>query len=164
MKYFTEFIIYHEDIPMPEGTKFCPLLWKADDFDSDGDFYYDTIDSRWTELELESKEPNELNSKLCICVYREHNRHYDPSLDALRLRRYIEYKIQGEYDYNTLISKIEKPAIASFQFETYNNNHYLDFLKTISFFLKYSEGCLVNSGMYHNAEEFAQDFLADEDI
>ncbi len=164
MKYFTEFIIYHEDIPMPEETKLCPLLWKADDFDSDGDFYYDNIDKRWTHLELESKELDELNSKLYIYVYREHNRHYDSSPDTMKLRRYIEYKIQGEYNYNVIISKIKNPAIASFQFETFKNTHYLDFLKTVYFFLKHSNGSLVNSGMYHNAEQFAQDFLADEDI
>jgi len=97
MKYFTEFIIYHEDTPMPEENNFCPLLWKADDFDSDGDFYYDNIDNRWTQLELESKEPNELNTELCIYIYREHNRYYEPSLhDISDLRRFIEYKNRGD--------------------------------------------------------------------
>lgn len=159
MKILTEFIIYHEDISMPPEEKLCPLLWQSTDFDSDGDFYYDNIDQRWTQLELESIVPDELNSKLTVYVYREHDRNYEPSiLEIIQLRRYVEYQKKGQYEDSPVISNIQKPAVASFQFETCSLEHYKDFLKTIHYFLSFSKGCLVNHLQY-NADEFAKDFL-----
>ncbi len=164
MKYFTEFIIYHDDMSMPKEEKFCPLLWKAEDFDSDGDFYYDNIEGRWTQLELESKEDNDLNSILNVYVYREFNRNYEPSIsDISDLKRFIDYKKRGDFDHNISISKIKKPAIASFRFETFSIDHYRDFLSTIHFFLKYSGGCIVNHSHLPNADEFVEEFLKNND-
>ena len=45
MKLYTEFIVMHEDGPLPDEENFCPSFWQAEDFDSDGDYYYDNI--RW---------------------------------------------------------------------------------------------------------------------
>ena len=47
MRYYTEFIALHPDAPMPDEATFCPSFWRADDFDSDGDFYADALEGRW---------------------------------------------------------------------------------------------------------------------
>ena len=159
MKIFTELIVFHQDMPMPEEGKFCPALWAAEDFDSDGDYYYDNIEGRWTQLEIVTRYKDGRNSKLEIDIYRENNQNYKPRFEAELLAQYIQLQEQGYFDLSEGVGAIKNAAVASFKFETFRTEHYQDFLNSVHYFLDYSKGYIVNNGMCLSAGEFAEDFL-----
>ncbi|MBU2713082.1 hypothetical protein [Zooshikella harenae] len=159
MKIATEFIILHEDGEMPKEEQFCPSLWLGDDYDSDGDYYYDHIDGRWTSLLIKKKEENEKNTVLEVSVYREKNRDYDPSvLEVDDLKRFITYRNNGRYSMNSEICSISNLCITSIRFETHSIMHYQEFLSTVFFFLNYTRGILINFDEL-NADGFKRKFI-----
>jgi hypothetical protein len=145
MKIITEFIVLHEDFKMPDEEKFCPSFWGSEDYDSDGDYYYDNINGRWTNLEIAKRQLDGKESSLKVNVYWEFDRLYEPSLlEADDLKRFIDYTRQGRYSDNEVISGIERLGVTSFSFETHSLVDYEEFLCTVYFYLNYTKGILVN--------------------
>jgi hypothetical protein len=159
MKITAEFIVLHDDGPMPEEDKFCPSFWQSKKFDSDGDYYYENIDGRWTNLEMTKLESNDKNSMLVVNTYREKNRNYEPATyEIADLKRYVDYKLEGRYLSDAVINGIRNLSVTSLFFETYNLEDYQEFLKTVHFFLGYSKGVLVNFN-HLDASSFYTEFL-----
>ncbi|MBU6951274.1 hypothetical protein [Hahella sp. HN01] len=162
MKIATEFIVLHKDQKMPEEEMFCASLWRADDTDSDGDYYYYNINGRWTSLSITKREPDGKESSLSVSVYWEFDRLYEPAiLEDDDLKRFIDYKHQGRYADVKAISDIEKLGVTSLSFETYSLVDYEEFLRTVYFYLDYTKGILVNFKGF-NAERFKEEFLSEE--
>lgn len=158
MKIFSEFIVLHEDVPMPEEDRFCPNFWKAEDFDSEGDYYYNEIDGRWTVLELTRRVNGDDESTLRVYTFRE-QRSYEPSRQHIAdLKRYIDYKAAGRYHYLPSIHAIKNAAVTSLIVETKQLADYREFLETVHFFLDHTKGVLVN---YYDldAAAFREEFL-----
>jgi len=128
MKIATEFLILHEDGPMPSEEKFCPSLWKNENSDINGDYYYDNIDGRWTNLSISENIEEDKNRKE---------------------KRYIG---------NANISSINNLCITSMCFQTYKIDSYDEFLRTVLFFLNFSNGVLVNYGEL-DAASFKKKFI-----
>ncbi len=160
MKIYTEFIVLHEDEPMPNEDNFCPSFWQSEDFDSDGDYYYDNIQGKWTHLKLTKRMPDDKNSSLNVNTFRE-ERKYDPGIQEVAdLQRYIDYKKDGRYLNNPVISTMNSIAITSLAIETFNLKDYQEFLKTVHFFLEYMKGFIVNLWEL-DATSFQKEFLSD---
>jgi hypothetical protein len=161
MKIFSEFVVLHEDGPMPSEDRFCPSFWAAEDFDSDGDYYYKEIEGRWTTLQIKKRLPGDRNSLLEVCTFRE-NRKYDPAvLEVADLQRYIDYWAAGRY--RERAGGIQSPAVTWLRIETFLIADYREFLATVHFFLEYTKGILV-SFKELNAQQFRDEFLGDEDL
>lgn len=160
MKIYTEFIVIHEDAPMPDEKNFCPSFWKADDFDSDGDYYYDNIEGRWTELHLTKRRPDERDSILNVNTFRE-KRLYNPGLQEVAdLQRYLDYHKQGRYSDNPKISAMNNLAVTSLTIETFDLIDYQEYLETVYFFLDYTRGVIVSIWEL-DAASFKEEFLSD---
>jgi hypothetical protein len=159
MKIATEFLILHEDGTMPSEEKFCPSLWECEDSEIDGDYYYDDIDGRWTNLSISKNIDESRHTVLEVNVYRENNRNYEPSIcEADDLKRYIQYRKEGRYSENKIICKINNLCVTSMCFETCVHDDYEEFLRTVLFFLNFSGGVLVNYGELDGAS-FEQEFI-----
>ncbi len=163
MKIFSEMIVIHEDVAMPEEQRFMPSFWATDDFDSDGDYYYDGIDGRWTTLRITQRLPDG-RSVLEVDTFRE-QRNYDPALqEAADLERYIVYWRAGRYQ--RAASHIQRPAVTSLRIETPHLADYREFLETVAFFLAHGNGIVANFKEL-DATRFRTEFLepaATEDI
>jgi len=159
MKIATEFLILHEDGPMPSEEKFCPSLWKNENSDINGDYYYDNIDGRWTNLSISENIEEDKNTVLDINIYRENNRNYESGIcEADDLKRYIQYRKEKRYIGNANISSINNLCITSMCFQTYKIDSYDEFLRTVLFFLNFSNGVLVNYGEL-DAASFKKKFI-----
>jgi len=160
MKIYTEFIVMHEDGPMPNEDYFCPSFWQSEDFDSDGDYYYDNIEERWTNLELTKRRANDKDTVLNVNSFRE-KRNYDPGIQEVAdLQRYIDYKKDGRYFNNSAILAMKNLAITSLTIETVDLKDYQEFLETVHFFLEYTKGFVVNLWEL-DAASFQKEFLED---
>lgn len=163
MKIFSEMIIIHEDVAMPKEERFMPSFWTADDFDSDGDYYYDGIDGRWTTLRITKRLPDG-QSVLEVDTFRE-KRNYDPAIqEAADLERYIVYWRAGRYQ--RAAPHIQSPAVTSLRIETRHLADYREFLETVAFFLAHGNGIVANFKEL-DAARFHTEFLepaAPEDI
>lgn len=159
MKIYSEFIVLHEDGPMPAEENFCPSFWQAPSFDADGDYYYDGIDGRWTNLQITKELDGGAKSTLRVDTYREH-RLYDPSiLEVADLQRYIDYVHNGRYQANQQITALNSLAVTSLIIETGTLQDYAEYLKTIHFFLVYTQGIVV-SPREMDADAFQVEFLS----
>jgi len=160
MKIYTEFIVMHEDGPMPDEDNFCPSFWKAEDFDSDGDYYYDNIEGKWTNLVLTRRLPDDRNSILHVDTFRE-KRFYEPGIqEAADLQRYLDYRKAGRYAANPVLSAVNSPAVTSIAIETFDLKDYREFLETVHFFLESTKGVIVNF-KERDAASFREEFLND---
>jgi hypothetical protein len=158
MKIYTEFIVMHEDLPMPGEENFCPTFWQAEDFDSDGDYYYDSIDGKWTNLVLTKRLAGDRNSVLRVNTFRQ-NRLYEPGIQEVAdLQRYIDYKTEGRYGNNPRISAMTTLAVTSLAIDTFDLQDYREFLETVHFFLDFTKGVLVNPWEL-DAKAFREEFL-----
>lgn len=152
MKFFCEMIVLFDDIKMPDEKQFMPSLWECDDIDSDGDYYWDNMNSCWTHLSLSK---NDKNTEFKLNIFRE-KREFDPSIvEVADLSRYIDYKLEGRYDLFKNIHNAANLCVASFVIETIDSNVYLEYLKTIYEFLKYTNGITANYYDF-NAEGFCE--------
>ena len=141
MKYYTEFIALHPDAPMPDEETFCPSFWRADDFDSDGDFYADALEGRWTSLQLTKRRPDGSDSVLSVNTLRE-QRPYDPGVqEVLDLQRFLDYRDAGRYDDVTGLSA--PAAVTSLAMETPDPDDYREYLESVDAFLGFIGGLLV---------------------
>lgn len=144
---------------MPNEERFCPSFWKAEDFDSDGDYYYNGIDGRWTTLEI-TRRADEDDSILRVYTYREH-RKYEPGIqEIVDLKRYLDYKAEGRYRHAPSVDGIKDAAVTSLSIETRRLSDYREFLETVHFFLEHTKGLLVNYKDL-SADEFRDEFLAE---
>lgn len=127
---------------MPNEEKFCPSFWRAEEFEADGDYYYDNIKGQWTNIEITKRSSLSNDSTLGS---RQKNRNYEPSIQEVEdLRRYIDYKLEGRYSHDSLINEIEDICVISLCFETYNIEDYKEFLYSVYRFLNFSNGVLAN--------------------
>lgn len=160
MKIYTEFIVMHEDGPMPDEDNFCPSFWNAEDFDSDGDYYDYNIEGRWTELQLTKRRPEGRDSVLNVNTFRE-KRLYDPGIQEVAdLQRYIDYHKEGRYSNNPKLSAMNNLAVTSLTIETFDLRDYQEFLEAVYFFLDYTKGVIVNAWKL-DAASFQKEFLSD---
>ena len=159
MRIYTELIVLYEDAPMPAEESFCPSIWQAADFDSDGDYYATGVEGRWTQLELTRREEGAPESTLGIYSYRENNA-YEPGLqEIVDLRRYIDYHRQGRYQHEGPIAHIESLAVTSLCFDTPSVKDYREFLETVYRFLEAMSGHVVNYAPILDAAAFKDHFL-----
>jgi hypothetical protein len=155
MKIFSEMIVLHEDVVMPEEGRFVPSFWLSNDFDSDGDYYYEGIDGRWTTLRITKRAPDG-KSMLEVDTFRE-KRLYNPGLqEAADLERYITYWRAGRYREGA--SHIQNPAVTSLRIEAHLLADYREFLETVAFFLAHSKGIVANFKEL-DAAQFRAEFL-----
>lgn len=162
MRIFSEFVVLHEDGPMPDAESFCPGFWKAEDFDSQGDFYADDIAGRWTSLELNRRSAGQTTSWLVVHTYYAHHRNYEPgNVETRDLARYVDYLAQGRFG-SLAAAAIRSPAVTSLSIETLDLDDYRDFLETVYAFLAHTRGFLANLRDL-DASEFRTEFLAGTD-
>lgn len=144
MKIFTEFNIIHEDVSLPAVEKFCPFIWESDNFDVDGNYYFDCYPSkRWSELHLTTNYEDGKNSIFSLDILRRTNI-LTPSPEVMELNRFFSYMDDGKYVNHPSISKIENPILSLIQFETYKTKHYEAFLYTVAMYLKHTQGNVLN--------------------
>ncbi|HEX3762054.1 MAG TPA: hypothetical protein VHW23_25310 [Kofleriaceae bacterium] len=145
MRIFSEFIVLHEDGPMPDAEQFCPSFWRAEDFDSDGDFYYDGIAGRWTRLELTTRTHGNDRSRLVVQTYYANNRLYEPgNAETADLARFVDYLAHGRFAALPAAAALRSPAVTSLSLETPDVADYREFLDTVYGFLVHSRGFLAN--------------------
>jgi hypothetical protein len=144
MKFYSEFIVMHADEPMPDEETFCPSFWQAEDFDSDGDFYADALEGRWTELRLTKRRPDDRDSVLRVNTLRQ-NRPFEPGiLEVADLERYFDYHAAGRYSAIPALAELPSLAVTSLAIETPDAGDYREFLETVEGFLEHSGGVLVS--------------------
>jgi hypothetical protein len=157
MKIFSEMIVLHEDVVMPSEESFMPSFWASDSFDSDGDYYYDNIDGRWTTLHLARRLRDDQVSVLEVGTFRE-QRKYDPAIQEVAdLERYIGYWKAGRYARTA--PHIQTPAVTSLTIETHLVADYREFLEAVASFLAHTKGIVANFREI-DAAKFIAEFLA----
>lgn len=158
MKLFTELVVVAPDSPHPAEEKFCPSFWEEEDFDSDGDYYYDGIEGRWTMLELRKKVPDSIDSYLEVYTFRE-ERFYDPGLESVaKLERILDDVKAGRYANNETISAMKDIAVTSLSIQTALIDDYREYLETVEMFLAHSGGVTVGRFVL-DAATFRKAFL-----
>jgi hypothetical protein len=163
MKLFTELLVVAPDSPHPSAEKFCPSFWEGEDFDSDGDFYYDGIDGRWTMLQLRKKISGSMDSYLEVYTFRE-QQFYDPGIESVAtLERTLDDVKAGKYADNGTISAMKDIAVTSLTIQTRLIDDYREYLETVAMFLTHSGGVTV--GRFElDADAFRHAFLGDSTV
>ncbi|MCW6005127.1 hypothetical protein K1W54_11120 [Micromonospora sp. CPCC 205371] len=157
MKIYTEFVVLHANVPMPDEETFCPSFWKVDDFDADGDYYARDIGGRWSSLKLAKRSPDGPDSVLTVGVLRE-ERPYDPGLqEILDLQRFLDFHRAGRY-HAPALSDLDSRAVTSLAIETADLADYREFLETVRAYLAHAGGVVV-SPWELDEDEFAAEFL-----
>ncbi len=154
MKIFTEFIVLHKNIGFPDVDNFCPFIKESEQWDSDGDYYFNEIGDHWTNYELSTNIP-EKEARFEISTYRENGVF---QLDEYDLKHYLELYRNNFYGALKGLSLNNELAVTILVFSTKNSEFYTKFLETTHFFLDYSKGYLLNYGLL-NAEDFKEEFL-----
>jgi hypothetical protein len=153
MKLYTEFDVLHGNDPMPGEETFCPSFWKADDFDSDGDFYADALEGRWTELNLTRGD-----SSLSVHTLRE-ERPFEPGIQEVAdLQRFIDYHRAGRYAHVPAVAELPSLAVTALAIATPDTADYREFLETVDQFLGHTGGVVV-SPWEMDRDEFRAEFL-----
>ena len=155
MKIFSEMIVLHEDVVMPSEESLMPSFWASENFDSDGDYYYDNIDSRWTMLRIARRLSGDQVSVVDVGSFRE-QRHYDPPPEIADLEQYVGNWRAGRYLQSA--SHIQTPAVTRLKIETHFVADYREFLKAVASFLEHSRGIVVNLAEL-SAAAFHAEFL-----
>jgi hypothetical protein len=160
MRIFSEFIVLHEDGPMPEPEQFCPSFWRAEHTDSDGDYYYDGIAGRWTDLQITREQPRGSDrARLTVKTYYANNRLYEPGdANTDDLRRFLDYLARGRFRAVPAVTAIRSPAVTEIRLETLDFADYREFLESVHGFLVHSHGVVVNIGDL-DAAGFRAEFL-----
>jgi hypothetical protein len=158
MLLYTELVVVGPDVPHPEAESFWPALWEGDDFDSDGDFYYDGIGGRWTTLALRTKVPGAAHSVLEVYTFRQ-QRLYETGLESVdRLGRTLADVKAGRWADNATIAAMTDVAVTSLSIQTSLMEHYRAYLESVEMFLAHSGGVTV--GRFElDAEGFRDTFL-----
>jgi hypothetical protein len=159
VKFSSEFIAMHGDGPMPDEETFCPSFWKADDFDSQGNFYADALEGRWTDLKLTRRRSDGYDSVLWVNTLRE-NRLFEPGVQEVAdLERFFEYHKQGRYADVPALADLPTLAVTSLVIATPDADEYREFLETVRAFLEHMGGVLVSPWAGDHAA-FSEKFLA----
>lgn len=155
---YSDFVVLAADAPMPDEERFCPSFWQAEDFDSDGDYYADALQGRWTELQLTKRGPDGRDSTLWVNVLRE-NRPFEPGIQEVAdLQRFFDYRAAGRYDDIPAIAELPSLAATSLAIRTPDPADYREFLETVAMFLEFTGGLIV-SPRVRNLAEFRAEFL-----
>jgi hypothetical protein len=143
VRFYSEFIALHGDDPMPDEELFCPSFWQAEDFDSQGNFYSDSLEGRWTDLKLTRRRPDGDNSVLWVNTLRE-NRLFEPGVEEVAdLERYIDYHKAGRYADIPALRDLPSLAVTSLAITTPDTNDYREYLETVAAFLGHMGGVLI---------------------
>lgn len=134
MKIWTEFAVLHDDVPMPDEEAFCPSFWKADDFDSDGDFYATGLGGRWSDLRLTKRVPGGIDSRLTVQVLR------------------------GTVAHPGALPIPAGSVATTLSIETADLDDYREFLRTVEMFLGHTGGLMIVP-WERDRESFAAEFL-----
>jgi len=158
VKIYTEFVVLHDDVPMPDEEAFCPSFWQADDFDSDGDFYATGLGGRWSDLTLRKRVPDGPDSVLTVQVLRE-ARDYPPGLrESHELERFFDHRRAGRYDHLPFVKPGADLAVTALATETGNLPDYREFLQTVNMFLSHTHGHVI-SPWERDQHSFTTEFL-----
>ncbi len=157
MKIFTCFQILHKDIPHPSPQNFCPFIWQAEYFDSDGDYYAEVPDHKWTDLSLKIYEsPAKQNATLSVNTFWENSTLTSAMIETLDLEIYLKHYRDGYYPQVPPYS--EYRAVTALTFSTSRMDYYEEFLKTVLEFLKHNGGFILNLNCM-GPLEFKESFL-----
>ena len=145
---------------MPRANFFCPQFWEGEDFDSEGDFYWQGMEDIWTDLRLTRRCEDGNQSEFSVGIYRE--REHMGMLDALPtevrdLSRFVGYRNEGRYSHIKSISESDYINVASFKILTPSLKDYNIFIDTVYAFLVYSQGVAENC-YESDASEFSELF------
>lgn len=158
MKIFTEFTVLYPDQPMPVEERFCPSFWEGEDVEAEGNYYFEGIDGRWTDLELSNKVDGQLLSTLTVHSHRSEGPFDSSHEKALDLQRYLDYHTEGRYQ-NEPPQDWKNLAVTTLIFETISEADYKEFLGTVQDFLEATGGITVNTNVWMDAEAFRKSFL-----
>ncbi|QHT56704.1 hypothetical protein GXP71_11865 [Cellulomonas sp. H30R-01] len=143
MLLYTELVVVAPDVAHPEAEAFWPAVWESEDFDSDGDFYYDGIDGRWTTLELRTKVAGSAPSVLEVYTFRE-RRLYGTGLESVaRLERTLDDVKAGRWADNPAVAAMTEVAVTSLAVQTTSTEHYRAYLEAVEMFLAHAGGTTV---------------------
>ena len=143
MTIHSEFIVLHGDDPMPDEETFCPSFWQAEDFDSDGDFYAEALEGRWTELRLTKPRADGRDSVLLVYTLAQSRRFEPGILEVADHERFFGYHAAGRYGDLPALAGLASLAVTSLAIETPDLDDYREFLETVDAFLGHSGGALV---------------------
>ncbi|NHZ83006.1 hypothetical protein F2P44_27560 [Massilia sp. CCM 8695] len=153
MRFLCEIIVFYDDVDLPDVDLFFPSYWQAENFDSDGDFYYYGNETRWTNLEILKFYDGDEESKFGLNIYREKNRKYEPGIQEVAdLARYVDYKNQGRYFYIDMIANISNLCVASLEIDTGRLEDYREFLEAVHTLLFHTKGVTANLDQCFDAE------------
>ena len=139
-------IILHLDTSMPSESLFMPSFWEMDDYYVQGDYYYEGIENRWTELTLKTREETEENNTLFELLCFRENRNYEPGLQEIYdLHKYIDNFRNGDYKHisEDLLDKNKYLAVSALSIHTNNPGRVSEFKDTVSMFLKNMNGFII---------------------
>jgi hypothetical protein len=160
IRFFTEFIVFSEDLPMIDEVLLCPLMWQSTHFDSEGNFYGHFPDNKWSELILtvfdESREQEISLLKVEVC--RE-DKNAIASNAFLQADGFIEYKKNNGFHPKSELAKIDKLAVTSFKIDTLKQEHYFDFLNSVYVYLSHTKGYIYNYSYTLDTEKFKEKFF-----
>jgi hypothetical protein len=158
MKIYTELIVLHADIAMPDDERFCPSFWEAEDFDSDGDFYADALEGRWTRMKLTKRRAGGANSVMSVHALRE-NRPYEPATrEVADLQRFIDRYRAGDFAHLERVAGLPAVAVTSLSIETPDLGDYREYLETVRNFIAAIRGMLI-APWEADETEFTAEFL-----
>lgn len=159
MKIHTEFIVLYPDQAMPSEESFCPSFWQAEDFDAEGNYYFEGIDGRWTDLEITRKEAGKPESTLTVYTHRQNGPIESGLLEVEDLGRYVTYAQEDRYGSD--LQGIDNPAVTALAITTPSTDDYREFLETVHRFMAHTGASLVNYPEVLDASEFKEFFLDD---
>lgn len=152
-----ELVVMHANGPMPDEALFCPSIWQADNFDSDGDFYAESLQGRWTQLRLERRVPGRRGTVLWVSVLRV-PRPFQP-WTVIDLQGFIDHQRAGGYDHIPALTRLVDLAVTALVLETDDPADHREFLESSHRFLRFTGGWLVHP-VEVDAAGFAGRFLA----
>jgi hypothetical protein len=152
-----ELVVMHADGAMPDEALFCPSIWQADDFDSDGDFYADSLQGRWTQLRLERRVRGRRGTVLWVSVLRD-PRPFEP-WTVIELQGFIDRHRAGSYAHIPALAGLADLAVTALVVETDDPADHREFLESAHRFLRFTGGWLVDP-VEDDADGFAGRFLA----
>jgi hypothetical protein len=159
--FYSEFIVMHADEPMPDEETFTPSFWQAEDFDSDGDYYADALEGRWTDLRLTKRRHDGRDSVLRVGTLRE-NRPFEPGIrEVADLQRFFDYHDAGRYGDIPALVELPSRAVTMLAIETPDPADFREFLESVDAFLGHSGGVLVSPRVLDRAA-FRERFLDDQ--
>lgn len=158
MRIYTEFIVVYEEQALPSEETFCPSFWTAEDFDAEGNYYFNDTKGLWTELAITRKEAGKPESTLTVYTHRPGSIFQSSLLEVQDLGRYLGYLQDGRYE-DSPADGIAKPVLTALAIDALSAEDYREFLDTVHQFLATTGGAILNYPEVLDADAFRASFL-----